>query len=272
MRIGCANLVTALAVAVGVGAAPMAFADPPATPTATQDPASSHARVPLDLTIDKSKVDLREHHLELRASRDLVKVTVHVVGESGTVLSDEERALTSHPAGTPLVVQWTPSSDEGVVRIEVFVYSVDGYYKGVALTPWSVTIPHEEVNFKHDSSQIEDPEKPKLEASFASVAQALAKHQEIRGVTLFIAGHTDTVGDANYNLRLSKQRALSIGRWFRQRGLRIPIACEGFGESALLVKTADEVDEPRNRRVDYILSVDEPVFKASGYHPSWPRL
>ena len=26
------------------------------------------------------------------------------------------------------------------------------------------------------------------------------------------------------------------------------------------MKTADEVDEPRNRRVDYILSIDEPAF------------
>jgi hypothetical protein len=54
--------------------------------------------------------------------------------------------------------------------------------------------------------------------------------------------------------------------------LKIPIAFEGFGESALLVKTADEVDEPRNRRADYILSVEEPVFKSSGFRPSWSRV
>jgi hypothetical protein len=29
---------------------------------------------------------------------------------------------------------------------------------------------------------------------------------------------------------------------------------------------------PRNRRVDYIIAVDEPVFKTSGRRGSWTRL
>jgi outer membrane protein OmpA-like peptidoglycan-associated protein len=252
--------VALLCAMTGVSAAD----DPP-------DASAPRARVPLDLTIDKSKVDLPGHHLELKASRDLARVTIKVVGDSGAALADESRDLGPLPAGTPLVVGWTPSSDEPVVRIEVFVYDTDDYYKGIAIIPWSVSIPHEEVNFKTASAVIEDPEKPKLEASFAKVAEAVAKHPEIK-VTLFIAGHTDTVGDAPSNLRLSRQRALAIARWFRQRGLRIGIAYEGFGESALLIKTADDVDEPRNRRADYILAVDEPTFKTSGYRPSWTRL
>jgi outer membrane protein OmpA-like peptidoglycan-associated protein len=235
------------------------------------EPPSGAAKPPLEVVVDKSKVDLNEHHLELKASRDLAKVTIRVIGESGAVIADDARELASYRAGTPLVVMWRPSSDEPVVRIEVFAYDMDGYYKGIAITPWSVNVAHEEVNFKTDSAQIGDSEKPKLEASFVKVSEALAKHQEIR-VTLFIAGHTDTVGDAGYNLRLSRQRAQAIAKWFRQRGLKIPIAYEGFGEFALLVKTADEVDEPRNRRVDYILSVEEPTFKSSGARPSWNRV
>ena len=248
------------------GTATAAHADD--APASTQQ-GGPRARVPLDITVDKSKVDLQEHHLELRASRDLLKVTIKVTGDSGTVLADEEHVLSSHPAGSTLVVSWSPSTDESAARIEVFVYDVAGYYKGFALTPWSVKVAHEEVNFQTDSAIIGDTEKPKLEASFTKVSEALARHPEMQGVRLFIAGHTDTVGDATYNLRLSRLRAQAIARWFRQRGLRIPIAWEGFGKASLLVKTADNVDEPRNRRVDYILSVDEPVFKSSGFRPSW---
>jgi outer membrane protein OmpA-like peptidoglycan-associated protein len=243
-----------------------------------RDSSAFASRAPLELLVDKSKVDLAEHHLELRASRDLAKVTIKVTGESGAILADEARDLSSHPAGTPLVVQWSPSSDEPVIRIEVFAYDMDGFYKGIAITPWAIAIPHEDVNFKTDSAQIEETEKSKLEASFAKVQGSLAKasqaldgHEQLR-VTLFVAGHTDTVGDANYNLRLSKQRAQSIARWFRQRGLKIPIAYEGFGEFALLVKTANEVDEPRNRRADYILSTEQPVFKSTGFRPGWNRV
>jgi len=266
------NPLTILAFALGI--ASPAFAGGP-VPTGVEahpaDDTGPRRHVPLDLFIDKSKVDLHEHHLELKASRDLAKVSIKVVGDSGATLADETHDLGPQPAGTPLVVRWSQTSDEPIVQIEVFVFDTDGYYKGIAITPWSVSIPHEEVNFRHDSSQIDDSEKSKLEASYAKVAEAIGKHREIKA-TLFLAGHTDTVGDPSYNLRLSRQRALAIGRWFRQRGLTIPIAYEGFGESALLVKTADEVDEPRNRRCDYILSVDEPVFKSSGYHPNWMRL
>jgi outer membrane protein OmpA-like peptidoglycan-associated protein len=240
-------------------------------PSPRPEPPAAGPRAALQVVIDKSKVDLNEHHLELRASRDLVRVTLRVTGDSGVVLADVERELASYPAGKPLVVQWVPSSDEPVVRIEVFAYDVDGYYAGVAIVPWAVSIPHEEVNFRTDSAQIDDSQKPKLDASYAKVTEALAKHPNL-GVTLFIAGHTDTVGEASYNLRLSRRRAQAIAKWFRQRGLKIPIGYEGFGEGALLVKTADEVDEPRNRRVDYILSVDEPAFKTSGVRPTWYRV
>jgi outer membrane protein OmpA-like peptidoglycan-associated protein len=246
----------------------LALAAAPAT-IAPASRADEPAKPALQVDIDKSKVDLKEHHLELKASRAIVKVTLKVIGDSGTVLADDSHDV-SQAANTPLVVRWSPSSEEPVVRIEVFAYDAEGFFKGIAIVPWSVTIPHEEVNFKTDSSQIEDSEKPKLEASFQKVTEALDKHPTIH-VTLFIAGHTDTVGAADYNMNLSRSRAQAIAKWFRQRGLKIPIGFAGFGESALLVKTADEVDEPRNRRVDYILSVDQPVLK-SGANPGWARV
>ena len=81
-----------------------------------------------------------------------------------------------------------------------------------------------------------------------------------------------TVGPAAHNLTLSRARARSIASWFAQHGLKIGIAFEGFGESALLVKNADEVDEPKNRRVDYILAIQEPVVKTTSFHPAWKRI
>jgi outer membrane protein OmpA-like peptidoglycan-associated protein len=261
-----------LALGLTTGAFHPARAEgPPAGAGTAQSPPPPRNASPLDVTIDLAKVNLDEHRLELKASHDLTKVTIKVVGDSGAVLASEERDLPPLPAGRPLVLTWTPSSDEPPLRIEVFVYDVDGFYKGVAITPWSVTIPHDDVKFKTDSSNIEEAEKPKLEAAFTKVTDALAKHPDLKP-TLYLAGHTDTVGDAAHNLRLSKQRAQAIGRWFRQRGLRIPVAFEGFGETALLVVTGDEVDEPRNRRVDYILALEPPAFKGSGMRPAWNRM
>jgi len=241
----------------------------PETPPASSAPAP---RTGLEILIDKSKVDLKEHRLEVKMNHPAGRVTIKVFDESGVVLADEEHDFSGRAAGSALGVSWSPSSDAAAARIEVFVYDADGAYKGVALIPWSVSIPHEEVNFRRDSSEIDDPEKPKLEASVAKVTEAVALHKELGRITLFIAGHTDTVGTSTYNLQLSRARAQAIANWFRRRGLKIPIAFEGFGESVLLVKTPDEVDEPRNRRVDYILSVEEPTMKSSGFRPGWRRV
>ena len=229
---------------------------------------------PLRVLVDKSKVDLKEHRLELKMSREAGKVSLVVTGESGATLAEEEQDFSGRPAGTPLVVTWTPSSDEAVARIELRATDAFGYYAGVALSPWFVAIPHEDVVFRTDSADIDDPEKPKLEQAFTRLGEILAKDKdrEHRTLTLFIAGHTDTVGSDSHNLKLSQARARSIAAWFRKRGTRIPIAYEGFGESALAVKTADQVDEPRNRRVDYILSDDEPSMKTTGFRPAWKRI
>ena len=116
-------------------------------------------------SIDKSKVDLKEHRLEVKMNHVASKVTLKVYDDTGAVLADQEQDFSGRAPGTTLVVTWSPSSDAAVGKIEVFAYDKDGYYKGIAITPWAVSIPHEEVNFRRDSADIDDSEKPKLEAS-----------------------------------------------------------------------------------------------------------
>jgi len=68
---------------------------------------------------------------------------------------------------------------------------------------------------------------------------------------VLVIGHTDTMGDALANDELSAQRAERVKGFLIGIGIpgeRIRIA--GRGERELLVPTADEVDEPRNRRVE----------------------
>jgi outer membrane protein OmpA-like peptidoglycan-associated protein len=228
---------------------------------------------PLRIELDRAKVNLEKRQLELKLSRTAGHVKVKVLGAGGSVIAERDHDFAGKPAGTPLKVKWSASGSQEVVRIEIRAYDEDGFYSGVALTPWSVKIPHQQVNFETDKAIIRDSEKPKLEDSYAKITQALREHREIEGVKLFIAGHTDTVGSAAYNLNLSRKRALAIANWFRKRGLSIPVLAEGFGEYALLVKTGDNTDEPRNRRVDYILAVEEPPIKVTaGYRGGWKQV
>ena len=66
-----------------------------------------------------------------------------------------------------------------------------------------------------------------------------------------VIGHTDTVGDLLGNDRLSAQRAQTVKSFLVQIGIPAErITTAGRGERELLVRTPDETDEPRNRRVE----------------------
>jgi outer membrane protein OmpA-like peptidoglycan-associated protein len=68
---------------------------------------------------------------------------------------------------------------------------------------------------------------------------------------IVVTGHTDTVGSAESNDKLSMQRAERVKGFLTGIGIpadRIQVA--GRGERELLVPTVDNVDEPRNRRVE----------------------
>jgi outer membrane protein OmpA-like peptidoglycan-associated protein len=68
---------------------------------------------------------------------------------------------------------------------------------------------------------------------------------------IVVTGHTDTVGTGEYNDKLSMQRAERVKAFLT--GIGIPpdrIQTAGRGERELLVPTADNIDEPRNRRVE----------------------
>jgi outer membrane protein OmpA-like peptidoglycan-associated protein len=226
---------------------------------------------PLKVQIDRSRVDLPGRKLELRMNHPAGKVEVRISGaQGGPLLVDETQDFTGRGADEPLVVTW-PEPHGEVARIDVRAYDAAGYWVGQALIPWSVSIPHEEVTFATDSAAIEPGQTGKLEASYQLVSDALARHRDLGPIKLFIAGHTDTVGATGYNFQLSQRRARAIAGWFRKRGLKVPIFYEGFGESSLRVATADETDEPRNRRADYILAVEEPPLRPATFRPSWKR-
>jgi outer membrane protein OmpA-like peptidoglycan-associated protein len=225
----------------------------------------------LTVLVDKSKVELSAGRMPILVSSPDGKVELRISGASGgPALLEHEQDFADHDPAVPLFVTWKPlPKGTEVGRVDLKVTDASGAFKSFALFPWSVYIPHEEVNFATDSASIDRAETPKLQASLSKIADALAKHKDLGPIKLYIAGHTDTVGTATYNLNLSRRRAQSIAGWFRKNGLRIPIAYEGFGEFALLVATPDNKDEPRNRRVDYILSVEDPILKATDFQAVW---
>jgi outer membrane protein OmpA-like peptidoglycan-associated protein len=98
--------------------------------------------------------------------------------------------------------------------------------------------------FTTGTDELIDESKPELERMLAAMrSRPLAD--------VIVIGHTDTVGDMLANDELSAQRAERVKGFLI--GIGIPgerIRTAGRGERELLVPTADEVDEAKNRRVE----------------------
>jgi outer membrane protein OmpA-like peptidoglycan-associated protein len=94
------------------------------------------------------------------------------------------------------------------------------------------------------------------ERSREDLAKLLALWTRVGPVSeMQIVGHTDTVGGREENDRLSRERAEAVLEAMRGQGFVFNgnSRVAGRGERDLLVKTADEVDEPENRRVEIII-------------------
>lgn len=92
---------------------------------------------------------------------------------------------------------------------------------------------------------------PESEAALRSI---LAQAMERPGGEIVIIGHTDRVGPADSNDQLSLQRARAIRELFIDRGFpALRAHAIGRGEREPAIPTADEVDEPRNRRVEIVV-------------------
>lgn len=99
--------------------------------------------------------------------------------------------------------------------------------------------------FIEGGTDLTEESKPILEALRAAVTDK----SEVQ-----ITGHTDTVGSAESNDALSRDRAVEIRAALVKQGLPLENAkVTGRGERELRIPTADEVAEPGNRRVEVIL-------------------
>ena len=229
----------------------------------------------LRVVYDRAHLDLGAQRLAFQLSRPAGKASLVVYDDTGAELGRGQATYHGEKPGTWLTISWNRQErDATVMRLELHVEAVDGLAATVKLTPWSVSIPHEEIVFATNVSAIAPSEEAKLDASYQKIIDAMekARHADpTLPVRVYVAGHTDTVGGAEDNRKLSLARARSIAAFFRDRGLPLPLFYAGLGEDAPRVKTADNTEEARNRRADYIVAVEEPDV-ARGVRPRWTEL
>lgn len=101
--------------------------------------------------------------------------------------------------------------------------------------------------FLQDSNELTDESKALLPQIFQTIRK--------RGSTdIVISGHTDTVGEKEYNYKLALDRAQVTSDILVASGsVRAHISVTSHGEGNPLIKTADEIAEPKNRRVEVVI-------------------
>lgn len=98
--------------------------------------------------------------------------------------------------------------------------------------------------FRFESDELTDQSK----ALIPNILAAVRKHV-VQDVV--VIGHTDTMGTQQANYALGLKRAMVVRNFLVDAGLDgSTIDVTSVGELDLLIKTADETPEPRNRRVD----------------------
>ncbi len=104
-----------------------------------------------------------------------------------------------------------------------------------------------DILFEFDSAEIIDESADAL----TTIAEVLDQNEDLN---LLIVGHTDNVGDFEYNLNLSMQRAQAVSNWLEERhdidGERLQAA--GAGMMAPVATNRDEDGRSQNRRVELV--------------------
>lgn len=87
--------------------------------------------------------------------------------------------------------------------------------------------------------------------SAGQIGQILRTAAERAPADISVIGHTDRVGPRELNAQLALRRATEIGNLLIEQGIRRDqLEVSSHGEDNLLIPTADEIPEPRNRRVE----------------------
>ncbi len=101
--------------------------------------------------------------------------------------------------------------------------------------------------FVRDTSNLTHESKGVL----SEVVKTIKKRKSIE---VYVVGHTDRVGTVEYNRGLSSRRANYVRDQLVFGGIQsVTLFVSFHGEETPLVRTADEVPEPRNRRVEVIV-------------------
>jgi outer membrane protein OmpA-like peptidoglycan-associated protein len=233
--------------------------------------ASAAAGDNVRLNIEPKDIDIPNRTIHFSMGTVAASADIEVFTPEGKSLHTGHKTYDAPAPGTRLEISWPDlGSQQENFLLDLKFTDTDGSWAMYHVVRFYFEIPHEEIEFESGKADITPEQRAKLDTPLKLLADAVAKYSKLMDVGLYVVGHTDTVGPAADNLRLSDKRAAAIAAVFLKAGLK-PLAIyeRGCGEGVLAVKTADNVAERKNRRAQYIVSSFVPQIAGPG---TWRRV
>ena len=162
--------------------------------------------------------------------------SIVVSNQAGSQLISEQKQATMISSSTTAPSSPAPMDDETIQK-----------NFGEALSVLPPPPIHFILYFKTDTTELTDESRRLL-------VTVLPATVERKSTDVSVVGHTDRVGTREYNYNLGMERALLIKKMLVNLGIdQRLIEVTSHGEDNPLVKTADDVSEPRNRRVEVVV-------------------
>ncbi len=110
---------------------------------------------------------------------------------------------------------------------------------------YTVTLSDDKVHFPLNKAEVSDEAKAMIDEAIAPLVQANA------GVYFEIQGHTDSTGDAGYNLKLGEERAMAVRDYIAKKfGVALNrLNVISYGEEQPVVDNKTRENRAQNRRV-----------------------
>jgi outer membrane protein OmpA-like peptidoglycan-associated protein len=103
----------------------------------------------------------------------------------------------------------------------------------------------EGINFEFNSAEITEESESRLEKAY----QTLINNT---GIVVEVAGHTDDIGSARYNLKLSQARAEVVMNWLIAKGIDAErLSARGYGERKPFAPNNSPENRAKNRRIEF---------------------